>query len=32
VLKQEYMEQFDLAAEENRVKASFRFVPWTYNS
>ena len=32
LLKQEYMEQFDLAAEENRVKASFRFVPWTYNS
>ena len=29
VLKQEYMEQFDLAAEENRVKAPFRFVPWT---
>lgn len=28
VLKQEYMEQFDLAAEENRVKAPFRFVPW----
>ena len=28
ILKQEYMEQFDLAAEENRVKAPFRFVPW----
>jgi hypothetical protein len=31
LLKQEYMEQFNLASEENRVKASFRFVPWTYN-
>ena len=31
-LKQEYEEQWKLASEEDRIKASFRFVPWTsYN-
>ena len=28
-LKQEYEEQWQLASEEDRVKANFRFVPWT---
>jgi len=28
-LKQEYEEQWRLASEEDRVKAAFRFVPWT---
>ena len=27
-LKQEYEQQFNLAAEENRVKAPIRFVPY----
>jgi hypothetical protein len=31
-LKQEYEEQWKLASEEDRIKANFRFVPWTsYN-
>ena len=29
ILKQEYEQQWRLASEEDRVKASFRFVPWT---
>jgi hypothetical protein len=33
ILKQEYEEQWQLASEEDRVKANFRFVPWTsYNN
>jgi hypothetical protein len=28
MLQSEYERQWELAAEENRVKAPFRFVPW----
>ena len=31
LLREYYMEQFDLAAQEDRVKASFQFVPYSYS-
>lgn len=31
-LKSEYEEQFQLAADEDRIKAPVRFVPWSYRS
>jgi len=31
MLREYYIEQFDLAAQEDRVKASFQFVPYSYS-